>query len=679
MPAEIKIAPSDHASLTLAWKQGDDPSYLRTREWIVTNGLGGYASGTVSGASRRRHHGMFVANLAAPWGRTMLLPFLEEQVESDGIRFGLGEVELPERNWQGDGARFLEAFKLDWQIPTWTFAAGIGRLEKRVFMPVGQNTTCVSYRWFGERPVRLHLRPFVSLRPHQLLDVPVPNWAVVVKDNRHEIHFGPDSPVLRLLLTPAPKQLMLEEKQIQQVLYETERSRGYDHIEELRSPGVFSVDVEPEQMLTLLISTEAWELLEIEAASLFESEKQRCQGLVKAAVKEAQSWPAARLVIAADQFLIVPGTRLEENVLAHASGNEARTVIAGYHWFTDWGRDTMVSLEGLTLVTGRHHEARWILRTFSRYIKDGLLPNHFPEGGREAIYNTADATLWYFHAVDRYNAWTKDRETLELLFPILQDVIQHHVKGTHFNIHVDAADGLLYAGAEGYQLTWMDAKVDGWVVTPRAGKPVEIQALWYNALRLMAVWAEELGARPAEYLDRAEKARESFNRRFWHEPGQHLLDVIDGPGGDDPTFRPNQIFPISLRFPVLDELRWKPVMEAVTTKLLTPYGLRTLERGHKDYKQNYEGDLRSRDAAYHQGTVWPWLIGHFLDAWRRTYPKEPNAEALLSGLIQHLSDAGIGTISEIFDAEPPYTPRGCIAQAWSVAEMLRALVPSRPA
>jgi predicted glycogen debranching enzyme len=377
-------------------------------------------------------------------------------------------------------------------------------------------------------------------------------------------------------------------------------------------------------------------------------------------------------MLAADQFVVFPGSRVEEDALARASGDEAKTVIAGYHWFTDWGRDTMISLEGLTICTGRLNEARSILRTFSNYIRDGLLPNLFPEGQRKALYHTADATLWYFCALDRYYRATEDRDTLMTLYPILKGVIDHHVGGTHFGIGVDPEDGLLRAGADGYQLTWMDAKVDDWIVTPRRGKPVEIQALWFNALRLMAEWAESLGEKPDQWARMAERAYRSFNARFWNEEAGYLVDVVDGEQGDDLSLRPNQIFSFSLRHPVLDEGKRRAVVDVVVDKLLTPVGLRTLAPGHRDYKPMYFGDLRARDAAYHQGTVWAWLIGHFVEAWLRVYKDKQQARAMLKGFQGQLRENGIGTINEIFDAEPPYHPRGCIAQAWSVAEVLRA-------
>ena len=388
----------------------------------------------------------------------------------------------------------------------------------------------------------------------------------------------------------------------------------------------------------------------------------------------------AELIWAADQFVITPAGRIDDATRARAVGDEVRTVIAGYHWFTDWGRDTMISLEGLTLSTGRYAEAAWILRTFAHYVRDGLIPNLFPEGQTAGLYHTADATLWFFHALDRYTAASKDRSVLRMALPKLVDIFEWHVRGTGFGIHVDPNDGLLTQGADGFALTWMDAKMDNWVVTPRRGKAVEINALWYNALKLLEGWLSEENEpeQAARVGSFAQKARESFNARFWSEALQHLLDVVDGPDGDDPACRPNQLFAISSKHPVLDESRWAPVVEVARAKLLTPVGLRSLSPDHKDYKPKYDGDLRVRDGAYHQGTVWAWLIGPFIDAWLKVRPGDfESASKFLDGFERHLTDACIGSISEIFDAEPPYTPRGCIAQAWSVAEVLRCWIKCR--
>jgi len=369
--------------------------------------------------------------------------------------------------------------------------------------------------------------------------------------------------------------------------------------------------------------------------------------------------------------------RVVDTARANATGDEIRSVIAGYHWFTDWGRDTMISLEGLTLCTGRWREAAFILQTFAHYVRDGLIPNMFPDGSNEGLYHTADATLWFFHALDRYVQATGDRETLVQLLPKLEGIVEAHERGTRFGICVDPSDGLLRQGAPGYQLTWMDAKVDDWVVTPRRGKAVEINALWHNALRLLHNWLlEERGAEAAAHVGAlADRVHTSFNARFWNPERGYLFDIIDGEHGNSAQCRPNQIFAISLEHPVLDESHWSAVVDVVHQRLLTPVGLRSLAPGDPEYKERYYGDLRSRDAAYHQGTVWAWLIGPWVDAWLKVHPHDlDGARRFLDGCITQLDSFGIGTIGEIFDAEPPYAPRGCIAQAWSVAEVLRCLV-----
>jgi predicted glycogen debranching enzyme len=473
-----------------------------------------------------------------------------------------------------------------------------------------------------------------------------------------------------------PAAFTFDRKVIPDFLYRTEQNRGYESQGGMWSPGYFRVDLEPETSVTFIASTEPWETIHaLSPPDALASELERRHSLLERSHPEMRRGAAAELVLAADQFLITPAGRIEDTARAHAAGDEVRTVIAGYHWFTDWGRDTMISLEGLTLVTGRHGEAGWILRTFAHYVRDGLIPNMFPEGGKEGLYHTADATLWFFHALDRYVRATGDASTLSLVLPKLVDIVDHHREGTHFGIAMDPADGLLRQGQQGYQLTWMDAKVEDWVVTPRRGKAVEINALWYNALCLLERWLRDAGRGEATSLlaELAARVRESFNRRFWCEARGHLYDVVDGERGDDDACRPNQVLAISLPNPVLDQSRWLRLMNAVEEKLLTPMGLRSLAPGHPEYKDKYDGHLRSRDAAYHQGTVWAWLIGPFIDAWLKVHPENPaRARRFLDGFPPHLEEACIGSISEIFDAAPPYTPRGCIAQAWSVAEVLRA-------
>jgi predicted glycogen debranching enzyme len=547
-----------------------------------------------------------------------------------------------------------------------------------------QNTTHIAYRMLSKQPIRLELSPYLAFRLHEApVSHPVSSpYMVQALGDHFEIAPGGDLPPLRLFLYGEGKAFTITPDLLTNVTYGLEQNRGYECCGDLWTPGYFRLQLSPEAPGTLVASTESWETIgALNPVELPHADQRRRKRLIESAKNVPPVGMAAELVLAADQFIIAPAGRIEEAARARASGDEVRTVIAGYHWFTDWGRDTMISLEGLALCTGRQREAGYILRTFGHYVRDGLIPNMFPEGTKEGLYHTTDATLWFFHAIHRYLAITGDRSTLRQLMPKLKSIFEHHIQGTRFGIGVDPADGLLRQGAEGYQLTWMDAKVDDWVVTPRRGKPVEINALWYNALCLLSGWLREEGDPMAPQVDdAAERARESFNKRFWYAEGGHLYDVIDGEHGDDPSCRPNQIFSISLDHPVLDNQWWLPVFDVVRERLLTPVGLRTLAPGHRDYKAQYYGDLRSRDAAYHQGTVWAWLAGPYIDAWLKIHPEQRDeAHRYVEGFERHLDEAGIGTLSEIFDAEGNYTPRGCVAQAWSIAEVLRAWMLTKPA
>jgi predicted glycogen debranching enzyme len=500
-------------------------------------------------------------------------------------------------------------------------------------------------------------------------------YKVTASADQYEISGDPAIPPLRLRLHGPNAGFVLEGGKFKTLVYRIEQSRGYDYRGPVWSPGYLRTTLQPGDTFTVVASTEPWEkVLALDPKGAIDRELTRRRKLVEAASPELRTgWPA-ELILAADQFIITPNTRVADAARAQAAGDDIRTVIAGYHWFTDWGRDTMISLEGLTLATGRHLEAGYILRTFAHYLEDGLIPNMFPEGENKGLYNTADATLWYFHAIDKYVAASGDHDTLVRLLPRLLQIMEHHIAGTRFGIGVDPNDGLLRQGQDGYQLTWMDAKIGDWVVTPRRGKAVEINALWYNALRLTEGWVlEQSGPHAAaRYSGLAQRVYDSFNSRFWYEPGRYLYDVVDGENGPDAALRPNQLFSFSLSYPVLDPTRWKSVLDAVQRRLLTPYGVRSLAPGSPDYKPQYYGDLRSRDAAYHQGTVWAWLIGPYIDAWLRVYPDDfDGARKLLKGFSAHLGDACIGSISEVFDADEPFIPRGCVAQAWSVAEVLR--------
>ena len=656
---------------------------LAIQEWLITNGLGGYASGTVSGVMTRRYHGLLIAALPAPFGRTMMLNLVWERLRwPDGHSISLYDIVEGELGKEVSHARYLVDFYLEAGDPVWVYDVNGIRFEKRAWMPHLQNTTHITYRLLSSASIRLELRPFVQFRLH---DAPVNHplaapYMVQAMGDRFEIVPGADLPLLRMFVHGEEKAFTITPEPFAQAMYSLEKNRGYESSGDLWTPGYFRVRLGPDAPATLVASTEPWETIgaltpeEVPAA-----ERSRKMRLIEAAKAVPPTGMAAELVLAADQFIITPAGRIEEFARARAMGDEVRTVIAGYHWFTDWGRDTMISLEGLTLCTGRHREAGYILRTFGHYVRDGLIPNMFPEGTKEGLYHTADATLWFFHAIHRYLKATGDRSTLRQLLPKLKSIYEHHIRGTRFGIGVDPRDGLVRQGEEGYQLTWMDAKVDDWVVTPRRGKAVEINALWYNALCLLAGWLREEGDPLAsEVEDNAARARESFNARFWYAEGGYLFDVVDGERGDDIACRPNQIFAISLDNPVLDRQRWEPVFNVVRDRLKTPVGLRSLAPGHPDYKPQYYGDLRARDAAYHQGTVWGWLAGPFVDAWLKIHPNDrAEAHRYIEGFARHLDEAGIGTISEVFDAEPPYTARGCAAQAWSVAEVLRAWVKTR--
>lgn len=647
-----------------------DLQQWQTKEWIITNGLGGYASGTLLGDLTRRYHGLMVANLANPKGRHLMISRYVEEIEVGETKAVIGAYRTSREQSAAENFRWIKSFRLSGNVAHWTYQVGDAVIEKSILMPHNQNTICVRYRLLTGTTAKLRLRPFFAFRRHDepLVRDDGRRIAVTIVDQRYDFTHLDSQLVLRCQVRPATAVFTAASMDIVHHLAR-EHSRGNECDEHAHSPGHFDADINQNQPLAFMVTTHPHESLEFDIDAGFEAEARRMQAvLTNSGVTDPF---AAQLVCAADQFLVLPASRIEETILANSSGHELRTVIAGYHWFGDWGRDTMISLDGLMLRTRRFREARATLQTFASYVADGLLPNLFPEGEHQGLYNTVDATLWYFHAIHRYLQATNDTQLLAELLPVLRSIVEHHVVGTKFGIHLDESDGLITAAAEGYQLTWMDAKVDGWVVTPRRGKPVEIQALWYNALCLLSSWTESGSVRDS-YDRLAAKARDTFNKRFWNADRQCLFDVVDGPQGNDAAVRPNQMFAVSLDHAILERDRWTDVMHAVTTLLQTPYGLRTLSQDHPDYKPTYHGDLRSRDAAYHQGTVWPWLVGHFVDAQLKIGVSRAEARAGLSTFVDQMKAAGIGSISEIFDAEPPHHSHGCIAQAWSVAEVLRA-------
>lgn len=643
-------------------------------EWLATNGLGGFACGSLLGVPMRKYHSLLIAALHVPLGRTVMLNYVEETIVIDhDQKHALSFIRSKEHE-EIPSIPLIE-FRMDDGIPIWVYQIGEFILEKRVHLVHQQNTAHITYRTIGgNKPVSFSWRPFFNFRNYESpvnIQQPDEYYSVGSKDKYFEVTC-PSFPPLRLYNTHSSS-FTLEQRKLENIYYQYEAERGYECLGSLTSPGYFYITIQPDEEFTIIASTEEWETIDaLSPHDAWFAEKLRRKNILKEAKllepsNEEFSEMHRKLVLAADQFIFKPITRYRDIIRLQASGEEPCSVIAGYPWFTDWGRDTMISLEGLTLSTGRQELAYSILRTFAYYVKNGLIPNMFPDTQKAALYHTADATLWFFHAVQRYVDYTYDLHFLELVLPIMETIIDWHVRGTDYGIRVDD-DGLLIQGMSHYQLTWMDAKVGDWVVTPRRGKSVEINALWYNALKLLEQWTGKTSPL-------AEKCFESFNKKFWNEQQQHLYDVIEGENGDDAALRPNQLFAISLDFPVLEKSRWQSVVDIAREHLLTPVGMRTLAPFHPDYKSRYFGDLRSRDAAYHQGTVWPWLLGPFIDAWMRVYPEDiKNPEQFLLAMDEHLGEHCVYSVSEIFDATEPYTGRGCFAQAWSVAEILRCVI-----
>jgi predicted glycogen debranching enzyme len=631
------------------------------REWLETNGLGGFACGTIPGANTRRYHGLLIAALNPPGGRMLLLSKLEETLVLGGRRIGLSTNEYAGAI-HPEGYLLLSNFRLD-PFPMWTFEVEGVRLEKTVFMPQGSNTVQVEYKLLqapqGTETV-LEVRPLVAFRGYHSTthENDALNRRIEIAPNTASVQ--PYQGLPRLYIAHDATQVQEQGYWYRNFFYRVEQERGLDSQEDLFNPFVLTWKLGEKQCATVIASTEQKDIRQ--AASVRKTELQRRQELV--ASSPVDDPLVCALTVAADQFL--------------ARRGEEWTVIAGYPWFTDWGRDTMISLPGLTLFTGRSGIAKSILRNFARHTDMGMLPNRFVDSGEKAEFNSVDATLWFFEAARAYAAATNDYDFLrQELYPVFTQIIDFHIKGTRYNIKAEE-NGLLNAGPPGAQLTWMDARIDDWVVTPRSGKPVEIQALWYDALRIM----EDLAARFEDEERRkhcaglASRAAETFNRIFWNTDAQCLYDVVDS-GSPDASIRPNQIFAVSLHYSMLSAERARAVVDTLERELLTPVGLRTLNPADPRYRGTYQGDQRSRDSAYHQGTVWPWLLGPFVSAYVKvnggSEQSRSRVNVLLQGMAKHLTEAGLGQISEIFDGNVPHQPRGCFAQAWSVAEVLRAL------
>ena len=640
-----------------------DLERARGREWLETNGLGGFASSSIMGLNTRRYHGLLVAATRPPVGRLVLLSKLEETLVIDGRRFELSANQYP-GVVHPQGYEYLRSFRLD-PFPVFTYSIEGVELEKSVFMVQGENTTVVEYvvKTDGDprADVRLEVRPLVAFRDYHSTthENGALNPEVAAEDSLLTIRPYEDLPALHFAHdAEGVERASWWNRNLE---YAVERERGLDFQEDLFSPFALKFDMNTRTRVAVVASTERRDVRDVE--------RYRSAEVARRASLLARSPSGEELVrsltVAADQYVVARG--------------EGQTVIAGYHWFSDWGRDTMIALAGLTLATGQTDVAESILLEFARHVDRGMLPNRFPDAGEAPEYNTVDATLWFFEAVRALLKYTNDYEFVRRnLYGVLREIVEWHERGTRYSIHVDE-DGLLFAGEAGVQLTWMDARVAGREVTPRTGKPVEIQALWYNALRVMEALAREFGSLEDEgkYGAMAARARESFERQFWNEGAGCLYDVVNGEARDG-SIRPNQIIAASLPHTMLTEEKARLVVEVVERELLTPYGLRSLARSDSQYRGRYEGGPEIRDGAYHQGTVWAWLLGPFINAYvgahgRSAESKRQAAEWLVP-LCEHLKDAGLGHVSEIFDGDAPHTPRGCIAQAWSVAEILRAAV-----
>ena len=650
-----------------------DPVAATRREWIVTNGLGGYATGALDGSPVRRYSGWLVAALEPPVARTVLVGGLLETATVAGHAFDLGTLARTGRGRSPDGGRHLEAFELEGMRPTWRFVVGGAVLERQAWMAHGANTTYIRYRVLRGGPVALRVEPLVTHRDHHDL--------VPMDDRRPDVGQidgglvarWDDLPTVLSLLGPGatatPQLGGTDRGWIRGIALAVETERGLDDVGDLAVAGAFDVTLSDGAAWTLVLSAEDAATVERDGERALAAARARDDGLLARAGVDDSSDPVVRqLVLAADQFIVTRPIRGET-----APG---RSVIAGYPWFNDWGRDTMIALPGLTLATGRPEDAARILRSYAPFVRDGLLPNSFPDAERaEPWYHTVDAALWYVHAVGAYLDATGDAGLVDDLLPVLRSIVDRYHGGTRFGIAVDPADGLVRAGVPGVQLTWMDARADDWVVTPRIGKPVEIAGLWVHACRTVGAFLAARGddAAAARYAAWGDAAATSFRARYFRRDLGWCADVLDGPAGDEVHLRPNQLIALAVEPDLFAPDEARAVVDACARELLVAGALRSLAPSDPAYRGSYRGDRVTRDAAYHQGTAWTWLIGPFVDAARAAGWAEDDLRSVLDPLRDHLRDAGLGTISECLEGDPPHRPVACHAQAWSVAETLRAL------
>jgi predicted glycogen debranching enzyme len=657
----------DEAEIQFGREVCGDLDAAEQREWLVTNGIGGFASGTAVGSNTRRYHGLLIAALQPPVGRTQLVASMDETALYAGAEWALASPRWASGIADPKGFLNLQSFHLEGMKPVWTYAFADALLEKRVWMRQGENTTYIQYTLVrASRAIEMDLKALVNYRDFHS-STHAGDWQMKIEPVEHGVKILALNGAIPFFLRCADASCEIHHEWYRDCYFPQETSRGLDDREDHLFAAKFHARLLTGASVTFVLTTEEKTPLDGETAraetanhevKLFKD----WQAANPSSAEDAPSW-LWQLVLAADQFIVKR---------ALPDQPDGRSIIAGYHWFADWGRDTMISLPGLTIATGRPDVARLILLAFSRFVDGGMLPNNFPDAGGEPGYNTADATLWYFEAVRQYFAATQDKATLQELFPVLASIVDWHVKGTRYNIHVDPADALLYAGGPSVQLTWMDAKVGDWVVTSRIGKPVEINALWINALETIAQFGRFL-AKPFDgYEKLAAKAGKSF-QKFWNSDRDCCYDVIDSPGmGSDPALRPNQIFAVSLPASPLTAEQQKAVLDICAKQLVTSHGLRSLAPGEPGYLGRYGGSPRDRDAAYHQGTVWGWLLGPFVLAHLRVYKDRAAAMRFLEPLGRQIYASGLGTLGEIFEGDAPFAPRGCIAQAWTVAEVLRA-------
>ncbi len=636
------------------------------REWLVTNGIGGFASGTVSGNLTRRYHGLLLAALHPPVGRTQMVAKFDETARYNGADYPLSTNRWVSGTVEPKGYLNIESFYLEGTTPVWRFTIGDALLEKRIWMQQGENTTFMQYSLIrASNALELECQALVNYRDYHST-THAGNWQMQVENLEHGLKVTAFDRATPFYLSSREASIETRHDWHRDCFLPLEQYRGLDTSEDHLLAGVFRLQLEQGQSATIVLSTNPD--AELDGMKSLADRRQLEYSLLAAwenTNKLASATPdwIEQLVLNANQFIVkreLPGDP------------DARSIIAGYHWFGDWGRDTMIALPGLLITTGHFDIARTVLLAFARYVDRGMLPNNFPDAGGTPEYNTVDAALWYFEAVRQYFAATHDTQTLAKLFPVLSEIIDAHLKGTRYNIHANESDGLICAGEEGVQLTWMDARVGSKVVTPRIGKPIEINALWYNALRTMATLAPVTGNAAEPFHKLADEVKASFSK-FWDETKGYCYDVIDAPGiGNDSSLRPNQILAVSLPESPLLPSQQKSVVDVCARRLLTSHGLRSLAMGVSDYDGHYGGSPQHRDGIYHQGTVWGWLIGPFVLAHLRVYKNPEMARRFLEPMGKQITTAGLGTLSEIFDGDAPFHPRGCIAQAWTVGEVLRS-------